>query len=204
MKTPVHAAALAAALLLLLPAPLTASAGPGVVPGPMTGPSTVAAGPGALHGSTTGPASGTGTVAAGWSWPLSPRPALLRAFDPPAKPWLSGHRGVDLGASHDGAPVTSPASGTVSFAGVVVDRTVITVDHGSGLRSSFEAIRSDLEAGDAVARGEVLGWVQPGHCTPAPCVHWGVRRGTEYLNPLAFVTDLRPSVLLPPLDPAPG
>jgi murein DD-endopeptidase MepM/ murein hydrolase activator NlpD len=142
-------------------------------------------------------------VAAGWSWPLSPRPDVLRGFDPPVKPWLSGHRGVDLRGPHDGAPVTSPASGTVSFAGVVVDRAVITVDHGSGLRSSFEAVRSDLEAGDAVARGEVLGWIQAGHCTPAPCVHWGVRRGAEYLNPLAFVTDLRPSVLLPPLNPAP-
>ncbi|HSL37887.1 MAG TPA: M23 family peptidase, partial [Arthrobacter sp.] len=93
---------------------------------------------------------------------------------------------------------------TVSFVGVVVDRGVITVDHGSGLRSSFEAVRSDLRAGDAVAQGDVLGWIQHGHCTPAPCVHWGVRRGPEYLNPLAFVTDLRPSVLLPPLDPAPG
>ncbi|MDI3212026.1 M23 family metallopeptidase [Arthrobacter sp. AL12] len=186
MKTPAYGAVQAAALLLALSA-VTASAGPAEGSGPPTDPS-----------------AGAGTVAAGWSWPLSPRPGVLRAFDPPARLWLSGHRGVDLRASSDGAPVTSPASGTVSFAGVVVDRMVITVDHGSGLRSSFEAVRTDLEAGDAVAQGDVLGWIQPGHCTPAPCVHWGVRRGAEYLNPLAFVTDLRPSVLLPPLDPAPG
>jgi hypothetical protein len=31
-----------------------------------------------------------------------------------------------------------------------------------------------------------------------------VRRGEIYVNPLAFVMDLRPSILLPPLDPAPG
>jgi murein DD-endopeptidase MepM/ murein hydrolase activator NlpD len=129
---------------------------------------------------------------------------VLRAFDPPAKPWLSGHRGVDLQAPHDGAAVTSPAAGTVTFAGVVVDRPVITVDHGNGLRSSFEAVRSDLTPGTAVAKGEALGWIQPGHCGPGPCMHWGVRRGEEYLNPLAFVTDVRPSILLPPLDPAPG
>ena len=42
-----------------------------------------------------------------WEWPLAPRPAVLRAFDPPDKPWMSGHRGVDLGAAHDG--VRSPA-----------------------------------------------------------------------------------------------
>jgi murein DD-endopeptidase MepM/ murein hydrolase activator NlpD len=129
---------------------------------------------------------------------------VVRVFEPPARPWLSGHRGVDLRATHDGAPVVSPAAGTVSFVGVVVVRPVITVDHGNGLRSSFEAVHSDLVAGAIVAEGAVLGRILPGHCTPAPCVHWGVRRGTEYLNPLAFVTDLRPSVLLPPLDPAPG
>lgn len=190
MRTPAHAAVLTASLFLAL-SPVAASAGPEAAPGH----------PG---GSTTGPTAGAGTVGAGWGWPLSPRPGVLRGFDPPAKPWLSGHRGVDLKASHDGAPITSPASGTVSFAGVVVDRGVITVDHGSGVRSSFEAVLSDLEAGDAVSPGDVLGWIQPGHCTPAPCVHWGVRRGAEYVNPLAFVTDLRPSVLLPPLDPAPG
>ena len=194
MRTPAYIAALVGGLILVL-SPVTASAGPGVVPGPTSGPAT---------GPPTGPTAGHGTVDAGWSWPLSPRPAVLRAFDPPARPWLSGHRGVDLRASHDGAPVTSPASGAVSFAGVVVDRPVITIDHGRGLRSSFEAVRSDLERGAAVAEGDVLGWIQPGHCTPAPCVHWGVRRGDEYLNPLALVTDLRPSVLLPPLDPAPG
>lgn len=154
--------------------------------------------------------SGRGSPRAGpvpasaWTWPLSPRPAVLRAFDPPAKPWLSGHRGVDLEAAFDGAPLKSPAAGTVSFVGTVVDRPVITIDHGNGLRSSFEPVASSLRAGSAVAEGDVLGQVQTGHCGPAPpCLHWGVRRGEDYVNPLAFVMDLRPSVLLPPLSPGP-
>ncbi len=139
-----------------------------------------------------------------WSWPLSPRPAVLRAFDPPARPWLSGHRGVDIEAARDGAPVISPAAGTVSFVGTVVDRPVITIDHGNGLRSSFEPVASSLTAGSAVEEGDVLGRVQAGHCGPAPpCLHWGVRRGEEYVNPLAFVMDLRPSVLLQPLEAGP-
>lgn len=139
-----------------------------------------------------------------WSWPLSPRPAVLRAFDPPAKPWLSGHRGVDIEAAQDGAPLISPAAGTVSFVGTVVDRPVITIDHGNGLRSSFEPVASSLTAGSAVAAGDVLGQVQAGHCGPAPpCLHWGVRRGEDYVNPLAFVMDLRPSVLLQPVDAGP-
>jgi murein DD-endopeptidase MepM/ murein hydrolase activator NlpD len=132
-----------------------------------------------------------------WDWPLSPKPAVLRAFDPPDKPWMSGHRGVDLGAAHDGVPVTSPASGTVTFVGVVVDRPVITIDHGGGLRSSFEPVESPLTAGAAVAKGEIIGTLQAGHCGVVDCVHWGVRRADDYVNPLEFVTDLRPSILLP-------
>lgn len=191
MRTPAFRAAAAAVLFLILPTALPPDLPPREAP---------AAVPAMVPGVIPGPDVAGG----GWSWPLEPRPAVLRVFDPPARPWLSGHRGVDLGAAHDGVPVTAPAAGTVSFAGVVVDRPVITIDHGNGLRSSFEAVRSHLTAGAAVAEGDVLGSVLPGHCTPAPCVHWGVRRGGVYLNPLAFVTDLRPSVLLPPLDPAPG
>jgi murein DD-endopeptidase MepM/ murein hydrolase activator NlpD len=111
---------------------------------------------------------------------------------------------VDLRAADDGAPVTSPAAGRVSFVGVVVDRPVLTVDHGNGLRSSFEPVESQLLPGDAVAEGTVLGRSLPGHCGATPCIHWGVRRGEVYLDPLSFVTDRRPSVLLPPIRARPG
>ena len=134
---------------------------------------------------------------ASWEWPLAPRPGVLRAFDPPDKPWMSGHRGVDLGAADDGVPVIAPEAGTVSFVGVVVDRPVITIDHGNGLRSSFEPVQSSLATGDAVAKGQAIGTLLAGHCGGVPCVHWGVRRGGDYLNPLEFVLDLRPSILLP-------
>ncbi|CAN7289121.1 murein hydrolase activator EnvC family protein [Arthrobacter sp. LjRoot14] len=140
---------------------------------------------------------GAATVPGSWAWPLAPKPAVVRAFDPPDKPWMSGHRGVDLRTAADGAPVTAPESGTVSFVGVVVDRPVITIDHGNGLRSSFEPVESSLSSGAAVSRGDVIGTVATGHCGSVPCVHWGVRRGEEYINPLSLVTDLRPSILLP-------
>lgn len=132
-----------------------------------------------------------------WSWPLSPKPSVLRTFDPPDKPWMSGHRGVDLGPAPDGGRVTSPADGVVTFAGVVVDRPVLTIDHGDGLRSSFEPLTSGLKPGDAVRKGQALGAVEPGHCGSVTCLHWGVRRGEDYVNPLDFVQDMRPSVLLP-------
>lgn len=145
------------------------------------------------------PASAVATPS--WEWPLEPRPAVLRDFDPPPKPWLSGHRGVDLGTSSDGVQVASPAAGTVSFVGMVVDRPVITIDHGNGLRSSFEPVESTLALGTSVEAGQTIGTVLAGHCAAASCLHWGVRRGEEYVNPLQFVTDLRPSILLPVSGP---
>ena len=134
----------------------------------------------------------------GWAWPLEPRPAVVRAFDPPERPWLSGHRGVDLAAGA-GAPRLAPADGTVTFAGWVVDRPVLTIDHGGGLRSSFEPASTDLPVGAAVTRGQTVGTLGPpgGHCAAAGCLHWGVRRGDEYVDPLQFIEDRRPSVLLP-------
>lgn len=132
-----------------------------------------------------------------WSWPASPQPVVVRGFDPPPKPWLGGHRGVDL-AVPAGATVLSPADGRVSFSGRVVDRPVVTIDHGNGLRSSLLAVASELRAGDTVASGDPVGTVAASsHCA---CLHWGVRRGDAYVNPLQFVMDLRPSVLLPVPD----
>jgi murein DD-endopeptidase MepM/ murein hydrolase activator NlpD len=134
-----------------------------------------------------------------WDWPVAPAPAVLRSFDPPPEPWSSGHRGVDL-AVPAGTTVLSPTDGRISFSGWVVDRRVITVDHGDGLRSSLLAVESELQAGDAVSAGERVGKVaESGHC-PSACLHWGVRRGETYINPLQFVMDLRPSVLLPVPD----
>jgi murein DD-endopeptidase MepM/ murein hydrolase activator NlpD len=191
------------ALLLLVvfapgPAPAPAPA-PAAIPAAIPAAASASAAP----GPPAVPAASS-AAAAGWSWPLSPRPAVLRRFDPPERPWLSGHRGVDLQAAYDGAPVTAPAAGRVSFAGFVVDRPVLTLDHGNGLRSTFEPLESTLQPGAAVLEGAVLGRTMPGHCGGTPCLHWGVRRGEEYLNPLGFVIDLRPSILLPPVRPGPA
>ncbi|WP_269938776.1 M23 family metallopeptidase [Arthrobacter sp. HY1533] len=136
-----------------------------------------------------------------WGWPLAGRPRVVNVFDPPAKPWLSGHRGVDL-AAEQGAAVLAPTAGVVAFSGNVVDRPVLTIAVAGGLRLSFEPVLSRLKAGDTVARGQDIGKVAgPTHCRdPAgdgSCLHWGVRRGEDYLDPLQFILDLRPSVLLP-------
>lgn len=108
---------------------------------------------------------------------------------------MAGHRGVDLGAS-DGV-VLSPADGVVVFVGTVVDRPVLTIDHGDGLVSSFEPVTASVSEGDSLEAGQEVGRISTEPHCPTLCVHWGVRENGEYVNPLPFVSDRRPSVLLP-------
>lgn len=130
-----------------------------------------------------------------WAWPVGPV-RIVGQFAAPPGPYAAGHRGIDLAASPD-APVTAPADATVRFAGVVVDRPVITLDHGGGVLSSYEPVASTVVAGQPVARGAVIGHLASGgHCA-ASCVHVGVRVDGEYVSPLLFFAVVPPSVLLP-------
>lgn len=130
---------------------------------------------------------------------------MLRPFEKPLRNWHRGHRGVDLSVGAAGSvTVLSPADGVVFFAGTVVDRGVLSIDHGGGRISSFEPVGTDLVEGDPVREGEVVatlaaapgGTPTQGHCG-ARCLHWGVREDGEYVDPLSLVMDRRPSVLLP-------
>ncbi|MFF2569206.1 M23 family metallopeptidase [Streptomyces sp. NPDC058084] len=133
-------------------------------------------------------------------WPIGPpRPDVLRGWEPPPGPYAAGHRGIDL-AAPPGTPVVAPAAGTVSFAGPVAGRGVLTLTlHGTGtppLRTTYGPVDPLLPAGTAVRAGEVVARVtEGGHCA-APCLHWGLLRGESYLNPLGLMRH-GPSRLLP-------
>lgn len=116
-----------------------------------------------------------------------PRPipgAVARGFDPPAVRWGAGHRGVDL-AGEPGDQVMAPVAGTVTFAGAVAGRPVLVISHGQR-RTTLEPVRATVSVGDTVAAGNVVGELVAGHgCSARACVHWGLREGDIYLNPLA-------------------
>ncbi|MCZ7425201.1 M23 family metallopeptidase [Micromonospora sp. WMMA1949] len=135
-------------------------------------------------------------------WPLPGAPRVVRRFDPPPQPWLSGHRGVDLAAA-PGAPVLAAGAGIVLFAGTVAGRPVLTVGHPDGLRTTYEPVRSRVTAGAPVEAGTPVGDLLAGHpgCVEAACLHWGLRRDAEYLDPLALLGLGR--VRLLPLHPVP-
>lgn len=131
-----------------------------------------------------------------WRWPVV-TPRIVQAYAPPPSPYATGHRGIDL-AAEAGTIVAAPSDATVHFVGVVVDRPVLTLDHGSGVLSSYEPLAADgLSAGDSVARGSPLGVVGTGaHCSNA-CLHVGVRIQGAYVSPLLFFDRVPRSVLLP-------
>ncbi|MDN2501814.1 M23 family peptidase, partial [Nocardia nova] len=140
---------------------------------------------------------------AGFGWPLEPRPAVVRGFDKPPHDWLPGHRGVDL-AGADGQPVLAAGAGIVVFAGEVGGKPVVSVDHPGGLRTTYEPVRAGVPVGRRVERGAVLGMLQSGHAgCPGVCLHWGLRRGRDYLDPLGLVRHA-PVRLKPVRPPAPS
>ncbi|MFD4339335.1 murein hydrolase activator EnvC family protein [Streptomyces anulatus] len=197
-------------LYVLLPAARPAPGGPAVPVAALTSsPEAGAAGDGSTDGGSGSGADGEGSGADGEgvdedgstgggarSWPLAGRPSVLRGWEPPTGPYGPGHRGVDLAAG-PGARVLAAADGRVSFAGRVAGRGVVAIEvAGSGsppLRTTYEPVRALVEEGASTRAGQPVGVLEEGpfHCAEG-CLHWGLRRGDAYLDPLSL---LPPSLL---------
>lgn len=134
-------------------------------------------------------------VSPGWQWPVTPAVVAV-PYQAPAHAYGAGHRGVDLQAE-PGAPVVAPADGVISFAGTVVDRPLLTIDHGGGLVTTLEPVLPAVAIGARVAAGEVVGTVATGGHTAPGAVHFGVRDAGEYINPLLLLEAVPRAVLLP-------
>lgn len=125
-----------------------------------------------------------------WQAPVPLR--VLRPFVSTPTPWAAGHRGVDLAAS-PGTPVAAAGAGTVVYAGWLVDRPLVSIDHGAGLRTTYEPVHPRVRRGQVIAGGTIVGVVDThrvGSATshpPCRCLHWGLRRGTVYLDPLTLL-----------------
>ncbi len=134
---------------------------------------------------------GPGSVvapAAGYRWPLDGTPTVTRRFDPPPEPWAAGHRGVDLAAT-EGAVVRAAGPGVVHFAGSVAGRGVVSIRHANGLRTTYEPVTPSVTEGQRIRAGDAIGDLVAGHhgCPAAACLHWGLRRGESYLDPLSLL-----------------
>ena len=135
-----------------------------------------------------------------WEQPFSNEVAQWESeYLAPESEYGPGHRGVDS-VQELGSLVKAPVSGRISFAGLVVDRQIVTIRSSGGYLASIEPACTDRKVGDAVRIGEQFAW----HCSPQEsyeyhcesCVHFSVRSQFGYLSPDFFLTDMLPSVIL--------
>jgi murein DD-endopeptidase MepM/ murein hydrolase activator NlpD len=85
----------------------------------------------------------------------------------------------------------------VVFAGMVAGRPVVSIDHANGLRTTYEPVDASVGAGQPVSRGSPIGTLAIGHvgCPVQACLHWGLRRGETYLDPLGLLRPTRVRLL---------
>lgn len=138
---------------------------------------------------------------------------VLRGFDPPATDYGAGHRGVDI-AARSGDTVVAAASGTVTFAGPVAGRGVVTISTTDGYLITVEPVQATVSPGTAVAAGDGIGTLSTGTHCPESCAHVSVRRAASaasaddadanspsYVDPFAVLGELpRPVIVWSRLD----
>jgi murein DD-endopeptidase MepM/ murein hydrolase activator NlpD len=130
---------------------------------------------------------------------------VVAPFEAPASRYGAGHRGIDVAADTD-QPVASITSGRIGFSGSIAGKAVVTVLIADGRRVTYEPVISELASGTPVRAGQLIGTVAPrgGHCGGSPqphrsgCLHIGLLRGDEYLDPMTL---LRRPAVLKPLNP---
>lgn len=125
-------------------------------------------------------------IADSFDWPLAgpvSSPFGLKRFynDQPRRP----HGGIDIAAA-EGTPILSPADGLIIDTGnYFFNGNSVFIEHGLGLQTFYAHMsRIDVNTGDRISRGQVIGTVgQTGRVT-GPHLHWSVGLNGTWVNPL--------------------
>ncbi len=112
-------------------------------------------------------------------------------FDPrrrhPILKRIVPHTGVDFAASL-GTPVWAAADGVVRFAGRKgANGNLVVLDHGNGYQSFYahlHRIARGMRPGRRLRRGEVLGYVGSTGRSTGPHLHFALKRGGRFVDPL--------------------
>lgn len=135
-----------------------------------------------VKGTRTAPSRGTGR----FIWPLRGR-----ITSPFGWRWTrygrEFHNGVDIAAPY-GTPVRAADSGTVTFRGWRGGYgRLIIIEHGNGYSTYYAHLSSyEVELGQAVEKGEVIGRVGSSGRSTGPHTHFEIRKNGEPVNPLNF------------------
>jgi murein DD-endopeptidase MepM/ murein hydrolase activator NlpD len=121
-----------------------------------------------------------------YAWPV--QGPVIRSFEPPATPYSSGHRGIDIGAPF-GTPLKAAGDGVVAFAGWVGGSLFISIDHPDGVRTTYSWLSSvSVKTGQQVSREQIIGATGHGHPeVTEPHLHFGARIGSTYIDPMLLL-----------------
>ncbi len=98
------------------------------------------------------------------------------------------HSGVDIGSSY-GAPVIAPADGVVVFSDQLGGYgRAIKIDHGHGISTRYGHLSGfAVTAGQAVHRGDVIGFIGSSGRSTGPHLHYEVRINDTPVNPYKYL-----------------
>ncbi|MHA7871462.1 MAG: M23 family metallopeptidase [Hyphococcus sp.] len=129
---------------------------------------------------------GVADWAAGFDWPVTgPISGVFGSQrilnGEPKRP----HSGVDV-AAPTGAPIRAPAPGIVTLAetGMYFEGGLVLIDHGHWLESAFlHMSRIDVEPGQRVEKGDVIGAVGATGRVTGPHLHWSIKWAGRLVDP---------------------
>ena len=129
------------------------------------------------------------------SWPMShftitqpfgPSNVLL---EPPYGPYKHFHTGIDI-ATTLGTPVTAAADGLVVVVGhsSVGYGTYVVIGHGGGIATLYAHLMSaNVQVGQIVARGQVIGHEGSTGFSTGPHVHFELRVNDQVIDPMPYL-----------------
>lgn len=144
------------------------------------------------------PTSASRTPTPIWISPLPGERPVISSYRPQVKriSALHVHKGIDFAATF-GEEIRAPIDGVISYSGTINEIPIVVLTHLDQLvlrRTTYLPATTELPIGSLIAQGENFARVAPiFHCS-RPCLHWGERVGTSYLNPMKH---LGRAVLLP-------
>lgn len=98
------------------------------------------------------------------------------------------HSGVDIGSNY-GAQIIAPADGVVTFTDILGGYgKAVMIDHGHGISTRYGHLSGfAVMAGQAVHRGDVIGYVGASGRSTGPHLHYEVRINDTPVNPYKYL-----------------
>lgn len=125
-------------------------------------------------------------------WPCPSSSRITSQFgdrSAPTEGASTDHKAIDIGAS-TGSDIVAAASGTVIISTYSVSAgNYIMIDHGGGVFTVYMHCSQLLASvGDKVSQGQVIAKVGSTGYSTGPHLHFGIRSGGAYVNPLKYVS----------------